>query len=238
MRAVSPHRKQTDLPTPVSTQWDVHCKRAPPTAPPNAPAATADASGGRGEGLEGGAPPALQCANRRHSCASRTARLSQGRAASRSCPAPLTSSGTGQRAVAAAALRAEGTHRSQRRQHHPLGTLDRWWSLLSCRGMSTRPAEQVVLAKAVHLPVPRAVREHRVHSTVQLTGRAAGQLAISSDTGPNMGVRRCTPGGGPSSRTMRGTAGRLGGPVWPGKAPWACASWLSCAGQWGNRRRD
>ena len=43
--------------------------------------------------------------------------------------------------------------------------------------MSTRSAEQVVFAKAVHLPVPRAVQAHRGHCTVQLTGLAAGQLA-------------------------------------------------------------
>ena len=101
--------------------------------------------------------------------------------------------------MAAAALRAGVTHKSQRRQHQPWGTLDRWWILISCRGMSTKSAEQVVFAKAVHLPVPRAVREHRMHCTAQLTGRAAGQLAIASGTGPNEGVRRCTPGGGPSS---------------------------------------
>ena len=77
--------------------------------------------------------------------------------------------------------------------------------------MATSSAEQVVLAKAVHLPVPREVREHRRHWTAQLTGRPGGQLATSSGTGPYMGVRRYTLGGGRSSRTVRGTAGRLGG---------------------------
>ena len=157
-----------------------------------------------------GAARGVRRTNCLHPWAKRTAWLSQGRAASRSCPSPLTSSGTGQRAAVAAALRAEVTHKLHRRQHHPLGTLARWWGLLSCRGMLTRPAEQVVLANAVHLPVPSAVRLHRVHTTVQLTGLAAGRVATSSGTGPKRGVSRCTPGGGPSSRTTRGTAGRLG----------------------------
>ena len=75
----------------------------------------------------------------------------------------LTSSGTGQRATAAAALRAGVTLMSNRRQHQPLGTLARWCSRFSCRGMATRSAEQVGLANAVHLPAPREVREHRKH---------------------------------------------------------------------------
>ena len=96
----------------------------------------------------------------------------------------LTSSGTGQRATAAAALLAGVTLRSHRRQHQPLGTLAKWCSRVSCRGMSTKPAEQVGLAKAVHLPVPKAVREHLRHWTAQLTGRAVGLLATASGTGP------------------------------------------------------
>ena len=75
----------------------------------------------------------------------------------------LTSSGTRQRATAAAALLAEVTLRSHRRQHQPLGTLAKWCSRFSCRGISTKPAEYVVFAKAVQLPVPRAVPEHRMH---------------------------------------------------------------------------
>ena len=213
MRPVRPHCKHADLPAPVSTQCGVHCKRTAPTTSPTDPtalAAAADASNGGGRGVRAWRPVVPTRANRRHSCASLTARLSHGRAANRSTPAALTSSGTGQRATAAAARLAEETPKSHRRQHHPLGTLARWCSRFSCRGMPTSSAGQVVLAKEVHLPVPRAVRAHLRHCTPQLTGRVAGLLATVSGTGPNTGVSKWTPGGGPSSITLRGTAGRLG----------------------------
>ena len=139
-------------------------------------------------------------ANLRHSGISRTAGLSQGRAARRSWLAALTSL-----AACGGGSSPPGGSDDQIATQAALRKCSRF----SCRGIPTSSAEQVVLAQAVQLPVPRDVSEHRRHSTTQLTGRAGGQLATSSGTGPYLGVRRCTPGGGPSSRTARVTAGRL-----------------------------